>query len=141
MDEDKNDKPWIYIVEVGSGPGLILLTVIGMIVYWCCMKPQSNIDRPTTSVTYTASESISLSSPNVDTRRAGQYSALGWKPVEFQEPVDSQKIVNNNDMQLAYASALLDHLEDLGTDVQSHHSRLRELGITQHCQLMFDLQL
>ena len=35
-----------------------------------------------------------------------------------------QKIVINNDMQLAYASALLDHLEDLGTDVQSHHRRL-----------------
>ena len=37
----------------------------------------------------------------------------------------SQKIVINNDIQFAYASALLDQLEDLGTYVQSHHRRLR----------------
>ena len=61
----------------------------------------------------------------MDTRRAGQYSALGWEPVEVQEPVGGQRIVINKDMQLAYASALLDHLEDLGADVQSHHRRLR----------------
>ena len=36
-----------------------------------------------------------------------------------------QRIVINKDMQLSYASALLDHLEDLGTDVQSHCRRLR----------------
>ena len=92
---------------------------------WCCKKPQSKDDRPTTSVTYTAPETTNLGSPNVDTRRAGQYSALGWEPVEVQEPVGGQKIVINNDMQLAYASALLDHLEDLGANVQSHHRRLR----------------
>ena len=61
----------------------------------------------------------------MDTRRAGQYSALGWEPVEVQEPVGGQKIVINNDMHLAYASALLDHLEDLGANVQAHHRRLR----------------
>ena len=53
----------------------------------------------------------------MDTRRAGQYSALGQEPVEVQEPVGGQRIVINNDMQLGYASALLDHLEDLGPDV------------------------
>ena len=96
-----------------------------MIIYWCCKKPQSKDDRPTTSVTYTVPETTNLGSPNVDTRRAGQYSALGQEPVEVQEPVGGQKIVINNDMQVAYASALLDHLEDLGADVQSHHRRLR----------------
>ena len=88
-------------------------------------EPQSKDDRPTTSVTYTAPETTNLGSPNMDTRRAGQYSALGWEPVEVQEPVGGQKIVINNDMQFAYASALLDHLEDLGTDVQSHCRSLR----------------
>ena len=125
LDENTNDESWIYIVGGGSGSGLILLIVIGVIVYWCCKKPQSKDDRPTTSVTYTAPETTNLGSPNVDTRRAGQYSALGWEPVEVQEPVGGQRIVINNDMQLAYASALLDHLEDLGTDVQSHCRRLR----------------
>ena len=51
---------------------------------------------------------------------------LGQEPVEVQEPVGGQKIViNNDDVELAYASDLLDHLEDLGTDVQSHCRRLR----------------
>ena len=78
LDEDKNDKSWIYIVGGGSGgSGLILLIVIGVIVYWCCKKPQSKDDRPTTSVTYTAPETTNLGSQNVDTTRAGQYSALG----------------------------------------------------------------
>ena len=116
MDEDKNDISLIYIVGGGLGSGLILIIVIGVMVYWCCKKLQSKDDRPTTSVTYTAPETTNLDSPNVDTRRAGQYSALGWEPVEVQEPVGGQKIVIN-DMQLAYASALLDHLEDLGTNV------------------------
>ena len=88
-------------------------------------KPSPKIDRPTTSVTYTAPETTNLGSPKVDTRRAGQYSALGQEPVEVQEPVGGQRIVINKDMQLAYASALLDYLEDLGADVQSHCRRLR----------------
>ena len=41
LDEDKNYKSWIYIVRGGSGSSLILITVIGVIVYWCCKKPQS----------------------------------------------------------------------------------------------------
>ena len=45
---------------------------------------------------------------------------IGQEPVEVQEPVGGQRIVINNDKQPAYASALLDHLEDLGTNVQSH---------------------
>ena len=77
LDEDKIDESWIYIVGSGSGSGLILIIVIGVIVYWCCKKPQSKDDRPTTSVTYTTPETNNLGSPNVDTRRAGQYSALG----------------------------------------------------------------
>ena len=88
-------------------------------------ETQSKEDRPTTSVTYTAPETTNLGSPNVDTRRAGQYSALGQEPVEVQEPVGGLRIVINKDMQLAYASALLDHLEDLGANVQSHHRMLR----------------
>ena len=53
--------------------------------------------------------------------------------MEVQEPVGGHKIVINNDMLLAYASALLDHLEDLGTNVQSHHRRLR---VRHYCYVM-----
>ena len=125
LNEDKNDKSWIHIIGGGSGSGIILLIIIGVIVYWCWKKPQSKGDIPTTSVTYTAPETTNLGSPIVNTRRAGQYFALGQEPEEVQEPVGGQKIVINNDMQLAYASALLDHLEDLGSNVQSHCRRLR----------------
>ena len=94
-------------------------------MYCSCKKPQSKIVRPTTSFTYTAPETTNPGGQNVDTRRAGQYSALGQEPVEVQKPVDGQKIIINNDVYLAYASELLDHLEDLGANVQSHHRRLR----------------
>ena len=107
MNEGKNDKSWIYIVGGGSGSGFILLIVIGMIGHRFLATPvhtRHKDDRPTTSVTYTAPETTNLGSPNVDTRRAGQYSALGWEPVKVQEPVGGQRIVINNDMQLAYAS-------------------------------------
>ena len=90
-----------------------------------CKKSQSKDDRATTFATYTAPETTNLVSPNVDTRRAGQYFALGQMPVGVQEPVGGLKIVINNDMQFAYASALLDHLEDLGTNMQFHHRKLR----------------
>ena len=124
MDENKNEESWIYIVGGGSGSGLILHIAIGVIVYWHCKKPSPKmIDL--LPITYTAPETTNLGSPNVDTRRAGQYSALGQEPLEVQEPVAGQKIVINNDVQLAYASALLDYLEDLGADVQAHWRRLR----------------
>ena len=105
-------------------------------MYWCCKKPQCQDDRPITSVTYTAPETTNLGSPNVDTRRAGQYSALGQEPVEVQEPVGGQKIVINNDMQFAYASDLLDQLEDLGAGVQSHCKRL---GVRHYSALPVDV--
>ena len=108
-------------IRVCSHPAI----VIGVVVSWCCKKPQSKDDRPTTFVTYTAPETTNVGAPNVDTRRAGQHSALGQEPVEVQEPVGGQKRVINYDTQLVYASTLLDHLEDLGTDVQSHRRRLR----------------
>ena len=103
LNKDKNDKSWIYIVGGRSGSSLILIIVIGVIVYWCYKKAPSKADRPTTSVTYTARETTNLGRPNVDTRRAGQYSALGQEPAEVQEAVGGQKIVINNDMQLVYA--------------------------------------
>ena len=89
--KDRKDESLIYIVGGGSGSGLILCIVIGVIVYWCCKKTQSKNDRPTTSVTYTAPETSNLGSPNVDTRRAEQYSALGQAPVEVQQPVGGKE--------------------------------------------------
>ena len=42
----------------------------------------------------------------------------------FQEPLGHRHMVNDNDMQQAFATALLNQLEDLGADVTGHHRRL-----------------
>ena len=57
--------------------------------------------------------------------RNGQSSALGQKTLAFQDPVGNRKLVMDHEMQNAFASALLDHLEDLSTDVKEHYRRLR----------------
>ena len=45
---------------------------------------------------------------------ADRYSALGQKTAGFQEPVGHRHMVNDNDMQQAFATALLNQLEDIG---------------------------
>ena len=57
--------------------------------------------------------------------RIGQSSALGQRTVGFQDTVGNRRLVTDHEMQNAFASALLDQLEDLGTDVKEHHRRLR----------------
>ena len=52
-----------------------------------------------------------------------KYSALGRKTAGFQEPVGHRHMVND-DMQQAFATALLNQLEDMGVDVTGHHRRL-----------------
>ena len=56
--------------------------------------------------------------------RAEQYSALGQKTAGFQEPVGHRHMVNDNDMQQAFATGLLNQLEDMSVDVTGHHRRL-----------------
>ena len=53
-----------------------------------------------------------------------RYSALGRKTAGFQEPVGHRHMVNDNDMQQAFATALLNQLEDMGADVTGHRRRL-----------------
>ena len=57
--------------------------------------------------------------------RTGQSSALGQETVGIQDSVDNQRMVLKYDMQNTFASALLDQLEDLGTDFKEHCRRLR----------------
>ena len=121
--ETKNDQSWIYSVGGCSGSGLLLLFVIGGFVYWCCKRPRYDLSRPPVSVTYTAPESQSV----MQTREGAisyQYSALGQKTAGFQEPVGHRHMVNDNDMQQAFATAFLNQLEDMGVDVTGYHGRL-----------------
>ena len=75
------------------------------------------------SLTYTAPESQSMMQTREAATGAKQYSALGQKTAGFQEPVGHRHMVND-DMQQAFATALLNQLKDMGEDVTGHHRRL-----------------
>ena len=98
----ETDQSWINYVGDGSGSGLILLLVIGGIMCWCCTKPGYDLSRPPVFVTYTAPKIQSM----MQTREADQYSALGQKTAGFQDPVSHRNMVQENDMQPAFATAL-----------------------------------
>ena len=76
-------------------------------------------------VTYTAPESPNMSIPRVGAIGADQNSAPGQVTVGFQEPVGNRRTVTDYHMQNAFATALLDQLEDLGANVTEHCRRLR----------------
>ena len=62
----------------------------------------------------------------VGTIGTNQHSVPGQEIVGMWDPADTQCTVLHNDMQFAFASALLDQLEDYGADVREHHRRLRD---------------
>ena len=55
-------------------------------------------------------------------------SVPGQESVGIQEPVGAQHMELSNDMQFPFASALLEQLEDYGTDVREHCRRLKKLN-------------
>ena len=123
--ETNKSTSWIYYVGCGSGSGSILLIVICCLVYWRCKHHQSNETRSPPPVAYTAPEKPNIIHTREGAKRTGQSSALGQRNVGFQGPVGNRRLVINHEMQNAFTSALLDQLEDLGTDVKEHHRRLR----------------
>ena len=122
--ETKTNQSWIFYVGGGSGSGLLLLLVIGGLVYWCCKRPRYDLARAPVSVTYTAPEGQSMMETREAAIGADKYSALGQKTVGFQESVGHRHMVNDNDMQQAFVTALLNQLEDMGADVTGQHRKL-----------------
>ena len=53
-------------------------------------------------------------------------SVPGRETVRIQDQAGTQHMVLSNDMQFAFASALLDQLEDYGANVREHCRRLRD---------------
>ena len=53
-----------------------------------------------------------------------KYSVPGWETAGIQAPVATQCMVLNNDMQYAFATALLDQLDDYGAHIKEHCRRL-----------------
>ena len=83
-----------------------------------------DLARPPVSVTYTAPEHESMMQIREAAIGADKYSALGQKTAGLQGPVGHRHMVNDNDMQQSFATALLNQLEDMGADVTGHHRRL-----------------
>ena len=129
------DRPWIYYVGGGSGSGLVLLIVICCLLYWCCKKTQSHETRSPVCVTSAAPENPNMLHTRVGTIGTDRYSVPGWETVGIQDPVGMQCMVLLDDMQCAFATALLDKLEDYGTDVKEHHRRLRNREYTANSQI------
>ena len=98
--------------------------MIGGLVYWFCKRPRYYLVRPPVSVTYTAPESQSMMQTREAAIGADQYSALSQKTAGFQKQVGHRYMVNDNDMQQAFATALLNQLGDMGADVTGHCRRL-----------------
>ena len=68
-------------------------------------------------MTYTAPENQSMMQTREAAIGAEEYLALGQMTAGFQEPVGHRHMVNDNDMQQAFVTALLNQLEDMGADV------------------------
>ena len=124
INSDKS-RPWIYYVGSGSGSGLILLIVTCCLLYWCCKKTQNPETRSPTCVAYTAPEDPNMMHTRMDAIHTNKYLVPGWETLGIQDPVGTQSKVMNNNMQYAFATALLDQLEDYGNDINEHCRRLR----------------
>ena len=118
------ERPWIYYVGADSGSGLVLLIVICCLLYWCCKGTQSQETRSSACVTNIAPENPSLLHTRVSAIVTDKYLVPGQETVGIKDAVGTQCMVLNNDMQYAFATALLDQLEDYGADVKEH-CRLR----------------
>ena len=130
------DQPWIYYVGGSSGSGLVLLLVKCCFLYWCCKRTQKLEARSPACVTNADPENPNMMHSRVGAIGTNGCSVPGQETVRIQDPVGTQCMVLNNDMQFAFASALLDQLEDYGTDVRMHHRRLRDRHHTAKTQIV-----
>ena len=119
------DRPWIYYVGGGSGSDLVLLIVICCVVYSCCKRTQRQESRLPACITNVAPDNPNTLHTKVGAIGTDKFSVPGQETVGIQDPVGIQCKVLGNDMQYAFATALLHQLEDYGTNVKEHHRRLR----------------
>ena len=99
------------------------------------MKTQIPETSAPTCVTYTAPENPNMMQTIMGDIHADKYSVLGQETVRTQDPVGNESKVMNNDMQYAFATALLDQLEDYGKDINEHHRRLRTRQYSEKPQI------
>ena len=102
------DKAWIYYAGGGSGSGVVLLIVTCCLLYWCCKKTQIQETRLSACTTNTILENPNMLHTRVGAIGTDKCSVSGWETVEIQDPVGMQCMVLCDDMQYAFATALLD---------------------------------
>ena len=134
-----SDQPWTYYAGGGLASGLVLLIVICCLLYWCCKRTKSQETGLSACVTNTTSKNPNMLHTRLGAMGADKYSVPSWETVGIQDPVGTQHMVLSNAMQYAFASALLDQLEDYSTDVKEHHRRLRNGQYTAKPQLRQNL--
>ena len=117
---------WMYITGSGSGAGLLLLVVIGILI-WRCKYPKFKKSSSLPHVTYsfTDPENSNMVYSKLGATRAKKGLAFCQETVEIKDPVSNMRPGFENDLQLAYTSALLDQLEARGADGSKHCRRLR----------------
>ena len=117
---------WMYITGGSLGAGLLLLVVIGILIWRCkYTKVKKSSSLPHVTYSLTDPENSNMVYSKLGAIRAKKGLAFGQETVEIQDPVSNMRSGFENDLQLAYISALLDQLEARGADVSKHHRRLR----------------
>ena len=92
------------------------------------MRTQKSVTRLPAPVTIADPENSDMMHTRVGAIGTNRGSVPGWETVRIQDPAGTQCTVLSNDMQFAFAfaSALLDQLEDYGANVREHCRRLRD---------------
>ena len=124
------DRPWVYYVGGGSGSGLVLLIVLCCLLNWCWERTQQLETRSPACATNADPENPDMMHNRGDAIGTNTGSVPGQETVGIQDPAGTQQTVLSNDIQFAFTSALLNQLEDYGTNVREHNRRLKDRHYT-----------
>ena len=100
--------------------------MIYCLLYWCCKRTQKSETMSPTCVTIADPENPDMMHTRVGAIGTNRGSVPSWETVGIQDPAGTQHMVISNDMQFTFASALLNQLEDYGSNVREHHRRMRD---------------
>ena len=131
FDEEDDDEINLYLVGGGSGVGLLLLIIVIVVCVWWYRR-KSNHEKVSNTAMNKAQTVPNMSGPppfaGTGPVRAGipptQYR---YRAVDSMEAVEGGRHRGMSDHQAAFASLLLDHLEEMGANVNTHRRRVAAL--------------
>ena len=95
-------------------------------MYWCCKRTQKFETRSPACVYNADPENPNMMHTRVGAIGINSSSVPGWETVGIQDLAGAQCTVLSDDMQFAFASALLDQHENYGVNVRKHCRKLRD---------------